>query len=220
MFRKIKKKYKNFLKSKLLITNIEGDGIEYEILDLAVKRLLKPIGASFEIGVRRGMGSKIIIEAYRKYHPSLNELVHIGLDPYGDLPYTFSEDRKNSSEADYTNLMKRETLINFFKYYGEFNFVNLDTHEFFKRFKDGYPIYSKKKKIIQKFELVHFDGLHDLENVTFEVNYFLNHLSEQTIFIFDDIGSFDFKKITNFLLSNNFKIIEKGKTKASFEFIK
>ena len=203
----------------MLITNIEGDGREYEILDLSVKRLSKPIGASFEIGVRRGMGSKVVIDAYRKYHPNLNELVHIGLDPYGDLPYNFSEDRKNSLEANYTNLMKRETLINFLKHYSEFNFINLDTHEFFKRFKDGYPIYSKKKKLIDKFEIVHFDGLHDLENVTLEVNYFLNHLSKQTIFIFDDIGSFDFKIINNILLSHNFKVLEKGTTKASFEFV-
>ena len=90
------------------------------------------------------MGSKIIIDAYRKYHPSVNNLIHICLDPYGDLPYNFSEERKNQ-KADYTNLMKRETMVNFFKKYPEFYFVNLDTNEFFKRFGDGYPIYQKKK---------------------------------------------------------------------------
>ncbi len=218
MFRKLKKKYQNLIKDKFLITNIEGDSDEYEIFDSSVKRLTNPIGSSFEIGVRRGMGSKMIIDAYRKYHPNLNDYIHIGLDPYGELPYNFSEDRKFSKEHDYTNLMKREMIINFSKKYKEFNFVNLDTIEFFKRFQDGYPIYSKAKKIINKFELVHFDGLHDIENVTMEIDYFLNHLNNQTIFILDDIDTFDYENIKNKLYKKNFKLIESGKRKASFEY--
>ena len=219
MFRKLRKRYKNFIKNKFLITNIEGDSIDYEIFDSSVKRLSNPIGSSFEIGVRRGMGSKKIIDAYRKYHPNLHNHIHIGLDPYGHLPYNFSEDRKLSIDHTYTNLMKREMIINFSKKYKEFNFVNLDTYEFFKRFKDGYPIYSKVKKIINKFEIVHFDGLHDIENVTLEVDYFLDHLSDQTIFIFDDIEAFDFESIKNRLIKNDFKLIEKKERKASFEYL-
>ena len=198
MFRKIIKKYKNFLKENFMMSEIEGDSRNYELLDSAVRRIKNPIGASFEIGVRRGLGSKTIIDAYRKYHPSLTNLTHIGLDPYGNLPYNFSEMRKNEKN-DYSNLMKRETVINFSKKYQEFYFVNLDTFEFFKRFNDGYPIYQKQKKIISKFEIVHFDGLHDLKNVTLEVEYFLKHLSEHTIFIFDDIDSFDMNTIRKIL---------------------
>ena len=217
MFRKIKKKYKNFLKNYFMITNIEGDSYDYELLDSAVKRIKNPIGSSFEIGVRRGMGSKTIIDAYRKYHPKLIDLIHVGLDPYGDLPYNFSETIQNA-KTDYTNLMKRETIINFAKKYQEFHFVNLDTYEFFKRFSDGYPVYQKKKKIINKFEIVHFDGLHDLKNVTLEVEYFLRHLSEHTIFIFDDIDSFDIERIGKLLQNNNFKVFESKERKASFEY--
>ena len=217
MFRKIKKRYKNFLKNYFMITNIEGDSYDYELLDSAVKRIKNPIGSSFEIGVRRGMGSKTIIDAYRKYHPKLTDLIHVGLDPYGDLPYNFSETIKNA-KSDYTNLMKRETIMNFARKYQEFHFVNLDTYEFFKRFSDGYPVYQKKKKIINKFEIVHFDGLHDLKNVTLEVEYFLRHLSEHTIFIFDDIDSFDMEKIGMLLQNNNFKVFESKERKASFEY--
>ena len=89
MFRKIIKKYKNFLKENFMMSEIEGDSRNYELLDSAVRRIKNPIGASFEIGVRRGLGSKTIIDAYRKYHPSLTNLTHIGLDPYGNLPYNF-----------------------------------------------------------------------------------------------------------------------------------
>ena len=217
MFRKITKKYKNFLKNYFMITDIEGDSYDYELLDSAVKRIKNPIGSSFEIGVRRGMGSKTIIDAYRKYHPKLIDLIHVGLDPYGDLPYNFSETIQNA-KTDYTNLMKRETIINFAKKYQEFHFVNLDTYEFFKRFSDGYPVYQKKKIIINKFEIVHFDGLHDLKNVTLEVEYFLRHLSEHTIFIFDDIDAFDMEKIGMLLQNNNFKVFESKERKASFEY--
>ena len=202
------------------MTDIEGDSFEYEIFESSVKRLINPIGSSFEIGVRRGMGSKLIIDSFRKFHPHLSEHIHIGLDPYGELPYNFSEERKSNPNHDYTNLMKREMIINFSKKYKEFHFVNLDTTEFLKRFEDGYPVYSKIKKIINKFEIVHFDGLHDNENVNLEIDYFLNHLCDQTIFILDDIDSFDFNSIKNKLSKHNFKLIESGKRKASFEYLR
>ena len=217
MIRKMIRSFKKFFEDKFLFSSIDGDGIEYEILENAVKKIKNPIGCSIEIGVRRGQGSKTIIDSYRKFHSNIN-LTHIGLDPYGDLPYTYSEDSKNQ-KADYTNRMKRVTQYNFAKNYPEFHLVNLDTYEFFKRFDDGYPIYDKKKSIINKFEIVHFDGLHDLENVTGEVNYFLNHLSEHTIFIFDNIDSFDIKFIQALLEKKNFKIFETGSTKMSFEYI-
>ena len=81
------------------------------IFDSSVKRLMRPIGSSFEIGVRRGMGSKLIIDAYRKYHPNLHNHVHIGLDPYGELPYNFSEDRKFNTDHDYTHKKRLKIYI-------------------------------------------------------------------------------------------------------------
>jgi hypothetical protein len=41
---------------------IEGDSKEYEVFEEAIKQLTNPIGATVEIGVRRGMGSKMIID--------------------------------------------------------------------------------------------------------------------------------------------------------------
>jgi hypothetical protein len=217
MIRKMKRFFNKFCQDKFLFSYIEGDGIEYEIIENAVKKIKNPIGCSLEIGVRRGHGSRTIIESYRKFHTDTN-LIHIGLDPYGELPYNFSEDSKNQ-KADYTNKMKRVTQYHFAKKYPEFHLVNLDTYEFFKRFNDGYPIYYKRKKIIDKFEIVHFDGLHDLQNVTSEVNFFLNHLSKHTIFIFDNINCFDIKFIQELLEKKNFKVLEIGSHKMSFEYI-
>ena len=129
------------------MTDIEGDSSEYEIFESSIKRLTDPIGSSFEIGIRRGMGSKKIIDAYRKYHPYLNEHIHIGLDPYGELPYNFSEENKSNTNHDYTNLMKREMIINFSRKYREFNFVNLDTSSL-KDLKMGIQFTPKKKIMI------------------------------------------------------------------------
>ena len=60
--------------------------------------------------------------------------------------------------------------------------------------------------------------MHDLKSVTLEVEYFLRHLSEHTIFIFDDIDSFDIERIEKLLQNNNFKIFESKERKASFEY--
>ena len=98
--------------------------------------------------------------------------------------------------------------------------MNLDTYEFFNRFSDGYPVYNKKKLIIDKFEIVHFDGLHDFENVNLEVSYFLTKLSDQTIFIFDDIDAFDIEKISKRLEKNNFIQFQKKTRKVSYEYNK
>ena len=115
---------------------IQGDSKEYEFFDEAVKLLKNPIGVSVEIGVRRGMGSKCIIDAYRKYHPSI-KLNHLGIDPYGNILYR-TADRDPGGRLDYTNKMKQEALLDLIKEYPEFNLVNLEDSEFFKRF-DKYP---------------------------------------------------------------------------------
>ncbi|MBX0312828.1 MAG: hypothetical protein JHC31_13860, partial [Sulfurihydrogenibium sp.] len=78
---------------------IQGDSREYEFFDEAVKLLKNPIGVSVEIGVRRGMGSKCIIDAYRKYHSSI-KLNHLGIDPYGNILYR-TADRDQGGRLDY-----------------------------------------------------------------------------------------------------------------------
>ena len=218
------KRVKGFLKGFLLNKKskneaFEGDSLEYEILDHAVKRLEKPIGTSVEMGVRRGKGSKTIIDAYRKYHPNLIGHVHLGIDPYGDLVYNFSENDKGR-KADYTNSMKRDTMLGFYRYYPEFNLVNLEDKEFFLKFADGYPIYNNEKRIINSYEIVHFDGPHDFKSVMNEVDFFVKRIADHSIYIFDDIEAFDIGQVEKLLSQKNFKKLEKGKRKISFEFKK
>ena len=193
---------------------ILGDSLEYEFFDEAIQLLKNPIGVSVEIGVRRGMGTKCIIDAYRKYHPSI-QLKHLGIDPYGNILYRTSDNDKGG-RLDYTNKMKQDALLAIIKEYPEFNFINLEDSEFFKRYADGYPVYDFEKKLLTKYETVHFDGPHDTESVMKEVDFFLERRPEQCVYIFDDIDTHDIDKIGEHLIWNGFKKFKKGKRKAVF----
>jgi len=186
---------------------ISGDSKEYEFFDEAIKLLKNPIGVSVEIGVRRGMGTKCIIDAYRKYHPGI-KLKHLGIDPYGDIIYR-TADSDLGGRLDYTNKMKQETLLDLIKEYPEFNFINLEDSEFFKRFADGYPVYDNEKKLLTQYEIVHFDGPHDTESVMNEVNFFVERKPEQCVYIFDDIDTHDIDRIGEHLIWNGLKKLKK-----------
>ena len=193
---------------------ILGDSSEYEFFDEAIQLLKNPIGVSVEIGVRRGMGTKCIIDAYRKYHPNIS-LTHLGIDPYGNILYRTSDSDKGG-RLDYTNKMKQDALLAIIKDYPEFNFVNLEDSEFFKRYTDGYPIYNYEKKLLTQYETVHFDGPHDTESVMKEVNFFLDRRPKQCVYIFDDIDTHDIDKIGEHLIWNGFKQFKKGNRKAVY----
>jgi len=193
---------------------ISGDSSDYEFFDEAIQLLKNPIGVSVEIGVRRGMGSKCIIDAYRKYHPHI-KLTHLGIDPYGNIEYSVA-DNYQLMRLDYTNDMKRDALIDLTRQYPEFNLVNLEDNEFFKRFADGYPIYDNFKKLITKYETIHFDGPHDTVSVMKEVEFFVKRKPNQCIYIFDDIDTHDINKISKYLMQNGFKEIKRGNRKAVF----
>jgi len=195
---------------------ISGDSKEYEFFDEAIKLLKNPIGVSVEIGVRRGMGTKCIIDAYRKYHPGV-KLKHLGIDPYGDIIYR-TADSDLGGRLDYTNKMKQEALLDLIKEYPEFNFINLEDSEFFKRFADGYPVYDNEKKLLTQYEIVHFDGPHDTESVMNEVNFFVERKPEQCVYIFDDIDTHDIDRIGEHLIWNGFKEIKKGNRKIIFAY--
>jgi hypothetical protein len=195
---------------------ISGDSKEYEFFDEAIKLLKDPIGVSVEIGVRRGMGSKCIIDAYRKYHPHI-KLKHLGIDPYGDIIYR-TADNDPGMRLDYNNTMKQEALLAIIKEYPEFNFINLEDSEFFKRFSDGYPVYDNEKKLLTQYEIVHFDGPHDTESVMKEVNFFLDRKPKQCVYVFDDIATHNIDKIGEHLIWNGFKEIKKGNRKIVFVY--
>jgi hypothetical protein len=144
-------------------------------------------------------------------------LIHLGIDPYGNIEYAIS-DRSQLMRLDYTNDMKRDALIDLTKEYPEFNLINLEDNEFFKRFADGYPVYDNNKRLLTKYETIHFDGPHDTVSVMKEVEFFVERRPEQCVYIFDDIDTHDIDKIGEHLIWNGFKEIKRGKRKAVFVY--
>jgi len=211
----IRKGVKKLLK-KIKDFEPEGDSLEYEILDRAVKSLSNPVGKSLEVGVRMGYSSKVIIDAYRKYHGHLNNFVHLGVDPYGDLPYNMSELDKGR-RVGYDNMMKQRALAYLIKNYREFHPVIMEDTEFFQKFENGYPIYNQTKFYVNSYELVHFDGPHDLISILKEISFFIKRLEKETIFVFDDIEAFNLKKIEEEIFKKGFVLLEKGVRKASYK---
>lgn len=171
----------------------EGDSLEYGIFEECIKLLTSPVGATMEIGVRDGFGSKVIIDAWRKIRPN-DPLVHIGLDPYGNIDYNGADNLKNV-KYDYTNEMKQDMLVYMSKFYPEFHFVNLDDTEFFTKFVNGYPVYREQKSLIKYYDLVHLDGPHDTESVINEIKWFLPRAADRCCIVIDDQKAFDLDKV-------------------------
>ena len=142
---------------------IAGDSTEYEIITEACKTLGDNL-LTAEIGVRQGKGTATILETLKdKKH------WHIGIDPYGNLDYQHY-DKSSSYTCDYTNSMKLQLIKDID--YENFTLFPMGDDEFMKRFSDGVPIYREKKEIINKYDLVHFDGPHKTVDVIKEVVFF------------------------------------------------
>jgi len=171
----------------------QGDSLEYGIFEECIKLLENPVGATMEIGVRDGFGSKVIIDAWRKIRPG-DSLVHIGLDPYGNIDYNGADNLKKV-KYDYTNDMRQDMLIYMSKFYPEFHFVNLDDTEFFTKFVNGYPIYKEEKIMIKYYDLVHLDGPHDTDSVIKEMKWFLPRAADKCCIVLDDCQAFDLDKV-------------------------
>ena len=98
---------------------IQGDSTEYEKLAEWVKTL--PIYSdslteilTCEIGVREGLGSKIIMDGIKKKLPEAL-YKHIAIDPYDNLKYQHYDDSP-AYTADYTNEMRNQMEIDFKSY--------------------------------------------------------------------------------------------------------
>ena len=155
---------------------IEGDSREYEIIREACQSLRGDDFFTAEIGVRRGLGSKLILDEliFKKHW-------HIGIDPYGNLNYQHY-DNKKSTTADYTNDMKHQLIKDLD--YKNFTLFQMEDEEFMKRFEDGVPIYRDQKELRNKYDLVHFDGPHKSIDVIKESIFFCRAISLRDCFYF------------------------------------
>ena len=193
---------------------IRGDGIEYDKLAEWVKTL--PIYSdspeeilTCEIGVREGLGSKIIMDGIRTKLPELL-YKHIAIDPYNNLKYQhYDTGTKDAVDfpirADYTDEMRQQMEIDL-KGYPEFKFHHMTDTEFMN-----------KHPNIGPFDLVFFDGPHMTKDVMTEAIWFANRSREGTRFIFDDYTKYAMDQVAYCLTYFDFKTIEAAENKICLE---
>jgi hypothetical protein len=181
---------------------IRGDSSDYDLLDKWTKGFDCQGYKTCEIGVREGLGSKIIMDNV------VNSYIHVGVDPYGNLKYQHYDDT-GAYTCDYTDDM-RDTMLNDFKPYrnqGKFTLCNMTDTKFMNDTEHRHST----------FAFVHFDGPHMTKDVMTEAVWFANRSVKGTRFVFDDYKKYNTALIAQVLEFYNFKVIESGKNKCLLE---
>lgn len=207
----------------LKIINLPGDSGDYDLITEAVQLSHGVPGAAVEIGLRRGGGTKHIIDVVAKQEHKRNV---IAIDPYGNIDYNTVVDSRAGPQVvkmDYTNTMRNECLVNLYDYAEmqkvNFVFINLEDTEFFNRYADGVPIYQEHKIIESKYSFVHFDGPHFTNDVVKEIEFFMPRTSNGATFVFDDVSYYDHAVVDKILLEGGWKHIQQKSFKWSYQKI-
>lgn len=184
----------------------DSSDISYDVMKKYILTLKGVDGLSCEIGLRRGGGTKTMLDAFLMNN---DKRIHVAVDPYGNILYT---DIGGTHRTDYTNQMKNDTLAELYKYAGENNlyilFFNMEDSEYYFRFFDGVVIYEHEKTKINKYACVHIDGQHEKNAVLAAAEFFNRRMSPGGIIFFDNTDHYDHTKIHNFLLDNDFVFVE------------
>jgi len=181
---------------------IKGDSTDYDLLEKWTKGFDCQGYKSCEIGVRAGLGSKIIMDNV------VNNYIHVGVDPYGNLKYQHY-DHTGAYTCDYTDEM-RDTMLNDFKPYrnqGRFTLCNMTDTKFMNDTEHRHST----------FAFVHFDGPHMSKDVMTEAIWFANRSAPHTRFVFDDHTKYEMSRIAYVLELYGFKTKEMGDNKCLLE---
>ena len=180
---------------------IRGDSSEYDLLEKWSNFDCQG-HKSCEIGVREGLGSKIIMDNV------INNYIHVGVDPYGNLKYQHY-DTTGAYTCDYTDQM-RDTMLNDFYQYrnaGKFVLCNMTDTKFM----------NDSEHRFSKFAFVHFDGPHMTKDVITEAVWFANRTAPITRFVFDDYTKYEMPLIETILKKYGFNLAIQGKNKILLE---
>ena len=197
---------------------IEGDSRDYNLLTKAAERVAQletkqPL-LTAEIGIRRGLGTKIILEYTRPKHSGLH--FHIGIDPYGNLNYPHY-DNSEASVADYDSKMKAEHIKDFADK-DNYQFLNMTDMKFFEKYFTGVLFYNKGAEYhLNTYHLVHFDGPHMTAAVVAETVFFAQRSVVGSVFVFDDWQKYDSQLVKNVAASFGFEFITNGERKMIME---
>ena len=192
--------------------NIEGDTLQkgYDMMKKYAKTLKGVDGMSCEIGVRRGMGSKSMMEGFVEN----NDIrTHVCIDPYGDIIMLNDKFYGGQIRCGFDNKLKMEmiTALHEWAFDKSMNliFLPLEDVEFFKRFSDGVPVYNKEKNIVNKYCYVHVDGPHTYEAAKNAFDFFCTRMDTNSIIAFDNCNHYDHTKLEKeFLYKGGFSYLD------------
>lgn len=198
---------------------LETDSGDYYLLTKGIELCKEVQGLTCEIGLRRGGGTKYILDALQRFGTK----VHIAIDPYGNIEYEHKEGE--FVRLDYTNDMRDECLSNLYAYTRQlqipFLFFNLEDTEFFKRYGDGVPVYATEKAMHNTYSFVHLDGPHSIAPLLAEIDFFLPRTPIGGCWVFDDIkGYYDHSQIEKVLFNEGFVEVEKAEKKALYQKVR
>ena len=197
---------------------IEGDSREYDLLASWSERLAKKnnnkIMLTAEVGVRKGLGTKLIMNYIRPNYSGLH--FHVGIDPYGDLVYQHY-DKSKPSKMDYDHKMFSEVKKDFAAE-PRFNLINLTDVAFMEKYYYGVDFYWESKKyLLNEYSLVHFDGPHKTTDVLNEAIFFAERAAQGAVFIFDDWKTYNCNVIRDVLNEYGFDFCSNGSRKFIME---
>lgn len=200
---------------------ITGDSAEYEYITEAIELSKDVDGMCLEIGLRRGMGTKTIIDAVRQFCPSKPI---ISIDPYGNIPYVGREP-VGPIHLDYTNPMRNECMAALWTYIVEnpvhYQFFNWTDAYFFEKMQDGVVWYDLNEGLHEYYSTVVLDGPHDVKSIKAELDFFVPRMKSGATIVFDDITPdfYDHSEIEKYL-GCNWAIIRSGNKKQICQKIK
>ena len=168
---------------------LETDGIEYDILERCIEKVIGIPGCFLEIGTRKGGSMQIIIDAAIL---SCQKRDFVSVDPYGNIPYN---DGQSITRYDYTNEMKCAALSDLYRYalQSKVNLVTFTMTDalFFKWTKAGIPIYDQECRMEQNVAFAFLDGPHDAESISEELYELARRTYAGAIVVIDNIDLFD-----------------------------
>ena len=195
---------------------IKGDSSEYHLITKHIGKLnIDRATLTCEIGLREGLGSKIIMDAVREHKPNLYK--HVAIDPYNNLSYEHY-DNEGSVVAGYTEEMKQKTVSYLYQNYPEFDFYHMTDDYYFRTMGDGHQLgLFNNMMLFGLYKVVHFDGPHTTEAVIQELNFFIPRSETKSLFIIDDFKDLKMGIVDMLLKTYNFKVVEEGENKIIYQ---
>jgi hypothetical protein len=195
---------------------IKGDSSEYHLITKHIGKLeLDQVTLTCEIGLREGLGSKIIMDAILDSKPILYK--HIAVDPYNNLSYEHY-DNEGSVVAGYTEEMKQKTVHYLYQNYPEFDFFHMTDDYYFKTMGEGHQfVLNQQLVLFGLYQVVHLDGPHTTKAVIDELNFFIPRMASKGLIIIDDYQDLEMGIVDMLLKTYNFNVAEKGDNKIIYQ---